>query len=111
MSRIVCRCGEILRDNTDNISYKGHILSDKEFFPLLDIADELIESKSPDREALAMEFRRCIGGYIRLRDVYQCYKCGRLLVEGENGEFFSFAPEDHSETRLLDFETGNKTRP
>lgn len=110
MSRIICKCGEILHDSTDNISYKGHILSDKEFFPLLDLSDELIESKSSDREGLAMEFRRCIGGYIRLKDVYQCYKCGRLLVEGKNGEFFCFAPEGHSETRLLDFKTENKSQ-
>lgn len=110
MSWIVCRCGEILHDNTDNINYKGRILSDKEFFPLLDLADELIEAKSPDREALAMEFRRSIGEYIRLKDIYQCYNCGRILIEGENGKFFSFAPEDHSETRLLDFETGDKIR-
>lgn len=98
-----------MHDNTDNIGYKGRILSDKQFFPLLDLADEMIESDSADREALAMKFRRNIGGYIRFRDVYQCYGCGRLLVEGENGEFFFFAPEGHDNTKLLDVEMGDKS--
>lgn len=109
MSRIKCKCGEILLDNTDTISYKGRILSDKQFFPLLDLADEMIESESADREALAMRFRRNICGYIRFRDVYQCYECGRLIVQGENGEFFFFMPEEHDQTKLLDVETGDKS--
>lgn len=98
-----------MHDSTDSISYKGRILSDKQFFPLLDLADELIEADSADREALAMRFRQNIGGFIRFRDVYQCYECGRLLVEGENGEFFSFIPDGHEETGLLGFTTGEKS--
>lgn len=109
MSWIKCICGEILHDVADDISYKGHILSDKQFFPLLDLADEMIEDSAPDREAIAMRFRQNIGKYIRFRCVYQCCNCGRLLVEGENGEFFYFAPEGHSNTKLLDVETGKKS--
>ena len=101
-------CGEDLYDKTDNIRYKGYILSDKQYFPLLDLADEMIEDTSPDREAPAMRFRKNIGGYIRFRCVFQCCKCGRLLVEGENGEFFFFSPEGHENKELLDVETGNK---
>ena len=98
-----------MHDNTDAVSYKGRILSDKQFFPLLDLADEMIEFGSVDREALAMRFRRNIGGYIRFRDVYQCYECGRLIVEGGNGEFFFFMPDNHDNTKLLDVEPGNKS--
>lgn len=108
MSKIRCKCGNVLHDNSDNISYKGRIISDKEYFPLLDLADEIIERESDDKEKLCMEFRRNIGGYIRLRDVYQCYECGRLAVEGESGEFLFFAPENHNVTNLLDFETGQQ---
>lgn len=93
-----------MHDNTDNIGYKGRIISDKEYFPLLDMADEIIERESDDREKLSMEFRRNIGGYIRFRNVYQCYECGRLAVEGESGEFFFFTPENHNITNLLNFE-------
>ena len=109
MSWIQCKCGEILHDITDNISYKGRILSDKQFFPLLDLADELIEDNSADREAVAMRFRQNIGGYIRFRDIYQCYNCGRILIEGENGEFLFFMPDGHDNTRLLDVKTGDKS--
>lgn len=108
MSHIKCRCGNILHDNTDNISYKGRIISDKEFFPLLDLADELIERESDDREKLSMEFRGNMGRYIRFKDIFQCYECGRLLVESESGEFLFFTPENHNETKLLDFNTGER---
>lgn len=108
MSKIKCKCGNILHDNSDNIGYKGRIISDKEFFPLLDLADEIIERESDDRKKLSMEFRRNIGEYIRLKDVFQCYECGRLAVEGESGEFFFFIPENHNKTELLNFETGKR---
>lgn len=108
MSWIRCPCGEILHDNTDNISYKGRLLSDKQFFPLLDLADEMIESRTDNREELSMKFRRNIGEYIRFLDVFQCYNCGRILIEGENREFYVFKPEGHENTKLLDVEPGER---
>lgn len=109
MSWIRCLCGEILHDNTDNISYKGRLLSDKQFFPLLDLADEMIEAQADNREALSMRFRRNIGDYIRFRDVFQCYECGRILIEGDDRNFYFFKPEGHDNTKLLDVETGEKS--
>ena len=112
MSKIVCRCGNILSDNTDRISYKGHIISDQEYFDLFDLADEMIESNVSCREDLAMTFRRNIGfgetSYIRLRDIFQCPLCGRILVENASGEFCLFAPEEHDEKNLLDYAAGEK---
>lgn len=59
--KIVCKCGNILPDNTDRISYKGYIISDKELFDMLDFADEMIEAGDSCRENLAMTFRKNIG--------------------------------------------------
>lgn len=111
MSWIRCKCGNTLHDNTDNISYKGYILSDKEYFSMLDLADEMIESSHNDREELAMTFRRSVGigdNYIRLKEMYQCPVCGRMLIEISPGNFCFFAPEEHDEMHLLDFEAGEK---
>ena len=42
MSKIRCKCGNMLPDNTDKIRYKGYIISDQELFNMFDLADEMI---------------------------------------------------------------------
>lgn len=107
MSKIICGCGCVIPDIADSQSFKGYILSDKQRFPLYELADELIESSHPDREELCMTFRKEVGtGYIRLKRVYQCFECGRILIENEDGEFAVFAPEGHNDTSVLDFSEG-----
>ena len=84
MSKIKCRCGNILPDITDRIWYKGYIISDMEIFDLFDFADEMIESGDPGREALAMMFRRNVvfgEKYIHLNEIYQSPLCGRVIIE------------------------------
>ncbi len=49
MSKIKCRCGNILPDITDRIRHKGYIISDMEIFDLFDFADEMIESGVIDK--------------------------------------------------------------
>lgn len=106
MSKIKCRCGSILPDITDKIRYKGYIISDMEIFDMFDFADEMIEAANPQREILAMTFRRNIGvgeRYIRLKEVYQCPFCGRIIIETNSGEFCFFIPEENNEKSLLDY--------
>lgn len=109
MSKIYCNCGCVIPDISDRQSFKGYILSDKELFPFYDFADEMIESPHPDKNELCMTFRREFGGYIRLKRVYQCFECGMLLIEDEEGEFTIFAPEGHDDTRVLDFSAGERS--
>lgn len=110
MSKIACSCGNLIPDISDRQSFKGYILSDKELFPFLDFADEMIESPHPDKEELCMTFRKEIGaGYIRLKRVYQCFECGRILIENDDGEFSVFAPEGYNNTPVLDFSEGKRS--
>lgn len=110
MSKISCVCGCIIPDIGDGQSYKGYILSDKQLFPFYDFADEMIESNHPDKEELCMTFRNEVGtGYIRLKRVYQCFECGRILIENEDGEFSIFAPENHDNTKVLDLAVGERS--
>lgn len=113
MSWIKCKCGNVLKDTTDNLSYKGHIISDKEYLNMLDLADTMIESTNPDREEAGMSFRINIGGensYIWLKYIFQCPDCGRILIENDKGEFCSFFPEDNDEKRLLDYKGNEKIK-
>lgn len=104
MSKIHCSCGCVIPDISDGQSFKGYIMSDKQRFPFYDLADEIIESPDPNREKLCMKFRKEVGtGYIRFKRVYQCFECGRILIENENGEFSVFTPENHNNTKVLDF--------
>lgn len=106
MSKIVCKCGNILPDITDNLPYKGYIISDKELFKMYDFVDELIETGNDQKEPFMMTFRKnvCVGKkYIRLKEVYQCPQCGRMLIENIPGEYSFFAPEENSKRNLLDY--------
>ena len=105
---IKCKCGNIIHDNTDCISYKGHIISDKEYFKMLELVDEMIESTVKNREALAMTFRTNLSGYIKIKSIFQCTNCGRILIEDENNHYCSFVPDEHERNGLLDFD-GNGT--
>lgn len=106
MSWIQCKCGQIIHDNTDALSYKGHLISDREFFKLLDFIDSLIESPVSDRELLVIKFRKNIGArqFVDLKTVYQCPVCGRMLIPDADFQFHSFLPEDAESGGLLDFD-------
>lgn len=110
MSKIVCSCGNVIPDIRDGQSAKGYILSDKELLPLYDLADEMIESTHPDRVELCMTFRKEVGaGHILLKPVYQCFECGRLLIDDGNGGFAVFAPEGHNDAKVLGFSPGERS--
>lgn len=113
MSKITCKCGSILPDNTDRIPYKGYIISDREFFDMLDFVDEMIETDSPCKKELEMTFRRNIGGgdsFIRLKEVYQCPLCGRIMIESTPGQFYFFVPEENDEKNLLDYKGADQKK-
>ncbi len=100
MSKIICRCGNIIPDITDNLPYKGYIISDKEQF-------KMYETENNQKEHLAMTFRNNIGigkKYIRLKEIYQCPECGRILVETIPGKYSFFCPEENTENNLLNYD-------
>ena len=113
----MCRCGEVIRDQADNLPHKGYIFADTEYFDLFDriTADitSFIEARvaGREREWIAQYFlkgypctkdddivhdiitRHLIPGD---RDVYQCPKCGRIHVERreDSSRLDSFAPDE-----------------
>lgn len=99
MSKIICKCGNVLPDTTDRISYKGYLVPDNEYFDILDLIDKMIESKKTDRKELVMTYRK----NIRLKNIYQCYNCGRIMIETASGNFCTFLPEEHDNKNILDY--------
>ncbi len=111
MSKLICRCGNIIPDITDNLPYKGYIISDKELFKMYDFVDKLIETDSNQKERLTMTFRKNVHigkKYIRLKEIYQCPNCGRILIETILGEYSFFCPEENIENNLLDYDGEEK---
>lgn len=118
MSKMQCKCGHIIRDQTDSLSYKASILKDELHERFFDWA--AVELETYLQAALLgnvhdwLEERGYNDGYIALmlshgnvlhdhlhsryaslsRDMYECQQCGRLHVECiENDHFFSYAPD------------------
>ena len=97
----------MIPDTTDNLPYKGYIISDKEQFKMYDFVDELIETDNIQKESLMMAFRRNVSTgkkYVRLKEIYQCPECGRILIENIPGQYFFFCPEENKEKNLLDYD-------
>ena len=106
MSKIKCRCGNILPDITDRIRHKGYIISDMEIFDLFDFADEIIAKQRKKAHYITCDTYVNVGvgeKYIRLKEMYQCPFCGRMIIEDNSGDFCFFAPEEHNEKNLLDY--------
>lgn len=90
MSKLLCKCGHVIVDQTDDLPYKSELIRDQDWE---NVWGALASQRSLDAEALT-DF--IIGLKMKYtRDVYECPSCGRLWVqlEPEKNIFRSFAPE------------------
>jgi len=112
MSKLGCKCGHVIRDQTDDLAYKGTLIPDQEIFTFLNDSAErvagfvkaLLDGRREewcgsyyrgfsDEDIILAVFR--MEYFKRMRDVYQCENCGRLWLQvpGRKG-FLSFSPDD-----------------
>lgn len=102
--KIGCRCGETISDSTDYISHKAHLTPDQDIYCVWDgIDDEVIDrvasGELPVKDAY-MVSRRIMSS--PTRTMWQCFVCGRLYIDGPDGEVHCFVPEnDETEKRIL----------
>lgn len=103
---IQCKCNYKIHDTSDNLPYKGHIISDQDWFDFLDLVSEAIESNEEDRGKLVHEVYRV--SHIN-KFIYQCPKCGQLYIEdGCSGELYSFSPDSKVNKKLLESAYGSE---
>ena len=127
MSKLGCVCGHVIRDQTDNLPYKGLIIRDKHYDRDFDVVlDEIAAfmqavQQGKRHEWLATRFSE---NYANLKlddtsvisslwsafvvkytlDIYQCENCGRVHIEGKNNYFHSFKPDKADSQGVLDVE-------
>ena len=76
--KIKCTCGEVIPDQTDYLSYKAHIIGEKNYFDFLDTINEAIESTEENREKLCNNVRQAEANRLRIFG-FQKKKISRLL--------------------------------
>jgi len=121
MSKLGCRCGAIIRDQTDDLPYKGEILKDQDRNAFLDgMLDEIVgyiaavrngttEAWYASRPGLSVRPDSWLiddilsAGLVKFGvEVFECPECGRLWVQKgvESLEFVSFVREEPGERVL-----------
>ena len=122
MSKFSCTCGHIIRDQADNLPYKGQVLKDQDWEAFCGgTADALTEYLAGVRSGDLAEFERkwpflrgktdehvawALLGWFWRRfsvDVYECEQCGRLWVQAGSASqrFVPFVPEEPSAGQVL----------
>jgi hypothetical protein len=127
MSKLGCKCGHVITDQTDSLPYKASLLRDevenefwdevhRELKPLVESAES--GDKAAISDALG-QFSpwfsdadnlqdRISSLYIqRMSTAYECQNCGRLWVQKDNSErFVSYVPEEGAYGAILAVASG-----
>lgn len=122
MSKLGCRCGHVITDQTDSLPYKASLLRDevenefwdevhRELKPLVESAEsgdkaaiaDALGQFSPSLSAADKLQDRISSLYIqRMSTAYECQNCGRLWVQKQNSEkFVSYVPEEGTYVAIL----------
>jgi hypothetical protein len=90
-----CRCGNTIKDNTDGLRQKGHLTPDQDLYSVWDGMDEQVIDRVASGELALNDAyvlsRRLMS--LPTRMMYQCFECGRLYIDGPDGELNCFLPE------------------
>ncbi|MGB0902473.1 hypothetical protein [Halocynthiibacter sp.] len=98
--KIKCACGDIIPDQTDYLSYKAHVIGDKNFFDFLDAIDDAIVTDNPDKEFLMNWIRKLEPG----RLAWECLSCGRLYFDGADRNLVEYLPGNKQVNHIFDRE-------
>ena len=117
MSKLGCKCGHVIVDQTDCLPYKGEIIPDKTFYDFFDKISDGIESlveatkNGKRKEWIEQNFAappypmdltdaQMIGDIFSnfyndlIKRIYQCENCGRIWIQVQNtNNYVPFLPE------------------
>jgi hypothetical protein len=97
-----CECGEIISHQTDNLPYKAHFIADQDWFSVSDAIDQIISDVASGRttvDAAQTAFR--VVHNKEKRTMFQCSKCGRLLVADWQRNRNIYAPTSDTDSRQI----------
>ncbi len=98
--RFGCKCGNIIRDTTDFLSYKADILASQDEEDFCEGMESLVTDESLSK-VVCMNKLMSLYTHYAMRSIYQCSECGRLYVEDPEGKLHCFVPEEHTNKELL----------
>lgn len=125
MSKLRCKCGHSISDNTNGLAYKASLLKDGEndkFFDWLTaetqsyvvaaqtgtVREWLAEKGySTDYANLMLDHGNVLHDHIHgrwclvKRDLYECEACGRIHIEAEDNVFASYASDNEKCSQIL----------
>jgi hypothetical protein len=125
MSKLVCRCGYSVVDQTDFLPHKAEVLSDQDSERIWDAAADAIADffaqngddarrtwttshlhtrGGADIDASSVVYQIMKRGPHRLgRTLYECSACGRLWLQARPGEnrWVSYSPDEPGERGVL----------
>ncbi|WP_221089965.1 hypothetical protein [Deinococcus aquaedulcis] len=96
--KFACPCGEVIRDQTDFLPHKAHLLPDQSLEKFEDELWLLVEQLR--LKPVGSGQKALWDGMVRLRSLYlralyQCPVCGRLNVDSlDHQRGYSFVPEE-----------------
>ena len=100
--KILCTCENIIIDQTDYLKNKGYLISDTKWFNLWDSIDEEIENsansygRGEESESIQLRMQNLF------RTLWECSNCGKLFINGEDGNLILYTPDNENYNRVLD---------
>lgn len=97
--KIQCSCGHIITDGGGGLTHKGHVVPDREWFPLFDAIDRVVMlecSSATAREAACTKLRSLFARSARL--AWECANCGRLYLDQKQGDPREYLPGPDTQT-------------
>src|SRR6266511_3646463 len=97
-----CECGEIISDQTDCLPNKAHFIADQDWFGVFNAIDQIVSdvaagSMTADDAQTAVRRTHLTAS----RQMYQCSKCGRLLVADLQHNMNIYAPTSDTDSRQI----------
>jgi predicted RNA-binding Zn-ribbon protein involved in translation (DUF1610 family) len=112
MSKIPCKCGHIIVDQTDSLPYKAGYMRDEEiesYYKRFDAVEDFLNAiKKGERDLwiyhyFGERYSTDLKDSSIIHDIlwreestmYQCDNCGRVIIQHYNSnKFYSFYPDD-----------------
>jgi hypothetical protein len=100
--KIKCPCGQNISDNTDEISYKGHVFADQDYFTILEGIESCIQLVASNSEALEKAKNDADDVIIsKTRGIWTCDNCGRVAIHDASCQLHWYKPENGENVQNL----------